>query len=148
MGSTQTHLHYSGSEAEFWFGGLNFPLPVRWTETQIHLTGKFCTYSFRGEIHMSFLLPRPGTSGLSTKWQISKLYAHLWSKTLKPKEPSGRCYVVLAVFWVGGSAITWMPAEWRVGSLCPWLTCISSQVLAHVHSSPWLLSSGPVASEA
>lgn len=31
----------------------------------------------RVNTYKSFLLPRPGTSGLSTKWEITKRYAHL-----------------------------------------------------------------------
>lgn len=75
---------------------------------------------------MPFLLPRPGTSGLSTKWEITKRCAHLWSKTLKPRQPAGRCYRLLAVFWTGGCAITWCQQN---GLLTPWLTCVSLQVL-------------------
>lgn len=55
---------------------------------------------------MSFLLPGPGTSGLPAEWEITKLWAHLRSKTLKQKEHSGRHSLVLVKFWVSSNAIT------------------------------------------
>lgn len=76
----------------FGFGGFPFPLP--------HASNlEPSVLSFRGEIYMPLLLPRPSTSGLSTKWEINELRAHWRSKTFVQKEHSGRhCWGTL---WLG-----------------------------------------------